>query len=85
MVVSRETCVPSLMSVTVTPGMTPPASLTEPRRPPVNVWADAVLTTMMPIHAASSARRNRGFRMVDSSTDRSAVLRLHVLYKIAGV
>jgi len=38
---SRVALVPSLINSTVTPGMTPFASFTAPRRPPVNVWAAA--------------------------------------------
>ena len=37
--VSRDTPLASLTSVTVTPGMTPCASLTMPRRPPCDDWA----------------------------------------------
>src|SRR5215212_5207616 len=39
--VSRVTPLASLVSVKVTPGMTPWASLTEPRMPPWNDWAFA--------------------------------------------
>src|SRR5687768_15039122 len=54
------------MMVTETPGRTPPASLTEPRKPPVNVWPDAVPTAKALNNTPTYAHRNRGFLMVDS-------------------
>src|SRR5262249_43637734 len=56
--VSRETSVCSLMSITTTPGMTPPASLTDPRRPPWNdcAWMSRAATTPMSNTSATNQR-----------------------------
>src|SRR4029078_7121784 len=52
---SRDAPLPSLISVTVTPGTTPPESVTTPRTPPVKVWPHAVLVAS---GTNSSARKH---------------------------
>jgi hypothetical protein len=65
-VVDREALVPSLTSVTSTPGMTPLESLTAPRRPPVKVCADAreIPTTVTRNDAKSADLRNETLRRI---------------------
>ncbi len=53
--------VASLINCTVTPGMTPLASFTVPRRPPVKVCANAVLVASGTISSANSAHRVKKF------------------------
>src|SRR5207247_1463650 len=57
--VSRGTLVASLVTVTVTPGITPLASLTVPRMPPVNCWLKPGVAPPKTTTRMSAAVRNR--------------------------
>src|SRR5215211_3598913 len=87
LVVSRATCVPSLISVTETPGTIPPESFTEPRRPPVNVWAQTALAPSASSSTARDRRRDRKLLVIDIlQVERTAERRpMTFACKFAGV
>jgi hypothetical protein len=58
---SRDAPVSSFVNVTVTPGMTPLASRTAPRKPPVNVCAHDVVASGT---ISSAARHHRETRFL---------------------
>src|SRR6476659_5397614 len=75
-VVLRLMLVRSFVSVTSTPGMTPPESLTDPRRPPWNPWPKTVPEVTTASNAPSMSGRNFivFLRGVDRDQPRSGLL-----------